>query len=271
MQIVKGWVDASGATHERVFDVAGDARTGAGVDPATCEPTGRGAGELCTLWRDPDLRRAERAFYYARVLENPTCRWSTRVCKAAGVDPLSPDCAAQAAAAPPAFADCCRGPTDDATAEPLIQERAWTSPVWYRPEGIAQVRGRVRFGKRARNDTLSLRIRLGASALLDLDRHDLAIRVTDDDEIAAVTVPAGSRRVGARRRAADGARVAVRPRPSGEVLLAVRAARRDLGRADRADHMVTVHVATGDYRAAHTRLWLARGDTLATNPTGRAR
>jgi hypothetical protein len=65
--------------------------------------------------------------------------------------------------------------------------------------------------------------------------------------------------------------VAVRSRPGGDLLLTVRTARRDLGRADRADHMVTVQLTAGTYRAAHTRLWLARGDTLATAPTGRAR
>ena len=55
VQIVKGWVDAAGKTHERVFDVAGDANNGAGVDPANCAPVGAGSGELCAVWRDPDF------------------------------------------------------------------------------------------------------------------------------------------------------------------------------------------------------------------------
>jgi len=99
IQIVKGWVDADGQTHEQVFDVAGSAINGATIDPATCAPGGPRAAELCTVWRDPDFDRRRRAFYYARVLENPTCRWSTFVCKAAGVEPLGTDCATQAAAA----------------------------------------------------------------------------------------------------------------------------------------------------------------------------
>jgi hypothetical protein len=163
IQIVKGWVDAAGTTHESVFDVAGDAANGAGVDPATCAPTGAGSAELCAVFEDPTFKPDERAFYYARVLENPTCRWTTRVCKAAGVDPLSADCAAQAATAPPDFAACCRSASNDATAEPVIQERAWTSPIWYRPEGIARVQARVAFGARRGRDVLTLRIWLGSS------------------------------------------------------------------------------------------------------------
>ncbi len=103
IQIVKGWVDSAGTTHESVFDVAGDPANGADVDHDTCAPTGSGARELCTGWRDPHFDPQVPAFYYARILENPTCRWSTRTCKAAGVDPFSTDCAAQAAAAGPRF------------------------------------------------------------------------------------------------------------------------------------------------------------------------
>ncbi len=132
IQIVKGWVDESGQTREQVFDVAGDASNGATVDPATCAPLGTGARELCAVWQDPGFDRDQRAFYYARVLENPTCRWSTLVCKSLGVDPLSPDCEAQAAAAGD-FENCCLDESNDAFMEPVIQERAWTSPIWYAP------------------------------------------------------------------------------------------------------------------------------------------
>ena len=241
------------------------APNGAGVDPATCAPTGAGAGELCAMWRDPEFAAGERAFYYARVLENPTCRWSTRVCKAAGVDPLAPDCAAQAAAASPEFADCCRGPGDDATAEPVIQERAWTSAVWYRPEGIARLRGRVRASKRRGRDVLSLRIQLGAQGAFDPQRDDLVVRVTDDDEVFAITIPAGTLGPGKhRRRPAQLAQAVLRKQSDGGALLALRTKPLRLPHADRGEHMMTVSLTAGVYRVSHTRLWLERRGALVT-------
>jgi len=137
VQIVKGWVDPDGTQHEAVFDVAGDAANGASVDRDTCEPTGRGAAELCAVWQDPDFDPTRPAFYYARVLENPTCRWSTRVCKQLGVDPFAPTCAARAAAVGHELGDdvsgCCLDASSDPFLTPTTQERAWTSPIWYRP------------------------------------------------------------------------------------------------------------------------------------------
>jgi len=269
VQIVKGWVDASGTTHEQVFDVAGDPHNGADVDPVTCAPRGQGTRELCAVWRDPAFSREERAFYYARVLENPTCRWSTRVCKAAGVDPFAPDCATQAASAGSDFADCCKGPGNDAFLDPIVQERAWTSPIWYQPDGISRVRARVRYGARPATDRLALRMRLGRQAAdLDPTRNDIVLRVSDDDDILAVTIPAGTL-VGA------GGERFVLPAPLGpvakakltlrgrQVQLSLTTARTDLSRADRNDHMVTVALAAGVYRASHTRLWMASGATLA--------
>ncbi|MBW2394432.1 MAG: DUF3604 domain-containing protein [Deltaproteobacteria bacterium] len=121
LQIVKGWVDTEGETFETVYDVAcsGGASVdpetnrcpdnGAGVDLSDCSTTG-GAGDtqLRTLWRDPDFSQSDRAFYYARVLENPTCRWSTWDALRAGVSPRS---------------DLAK----------TLQERAWTSPIQLLP------------------------------------------------------------------------------------------------------------------------------------------
>jgi hypothetical protein len=121
MQIVKGWLDASGQTHEQLFDVgcadggqpaAGTNRcpdNGATVDTTTCAFTeDKGDAELAAFWTDPAFDAAQSAFYYVRVLENPTCRWSTWESIRTGL------------AAP---ADLAR----------TLQERAYTSPIWYTP------------------------------------------------------------------------------------------------------------------------------------------
>jgi len=121
LQIVKGWVE-NGETFERVYDVACsdggsvDSEThrcpdnGAAVDLSNCAITeGVGASALQAVWQDPDHNPEHRAFYYARVLENPTCRWSTWDAVKAGVPPR-PDL------------------------KKTLQERAWTSPIWVMPQ-----------------------------------------------------------------------------------------------------------------------------------------
>ena len=117
VQIVKGWLQADGTSAEKVFDVAcaggkkpgKDSRcpdNGAKVDVKTCKATAKtGAKELKTVWRDPEYKAGQQAFYYVRVLENPSCRWSTWDALRAGVKPR---------------------PDIDAT----LQERAYSSPIW---------------------------------------------------------------------------------------------------------------------------------------------
>lgn len=122
LQVVKGWLEDD-ALQVQVFDVAGDADNGAGVDLATCEPEGSGSTELCTVWTDPAFDADEVAFYYVRAVENPTCRWTTRQCVAAGISCPTDD---------PDWGSCC----DDRAAQ-TVQERAWSSPVWYLPAGTA--------------------------------------------------------------------------------------------------------------------------------------
>ncbi len=143
VQIIKGWADPAGKVLEQVIDVAGGVNN-AGVDPETCAPTGQGAANLCTVWEDPAFDPAAEAFYYVRVLENPTCRWSTLQCQAAGVNPLSDECEAQAevqtalaqdrGAEGDVYGKCCIDPKDEPFYSPVFQERAWTSPIWYTPE-----------------------------------------------------------------------------------------------------------------------------------------
>lgn len=118
VQIIKGWLE-NGEHREQVYDVA--CSDGLSVDPQThrcpdngatvnlndCSRTANvGASELKTLWRDPDFVPGQEAFYYVRVLENPVCRWSTWDAIRAGKTPRS-------------------------DLQATIQERAWTSPIWY--------------------------------------------------------------------------------------------------------------------------------------------
>ena len=143
LQVIKGWVDADGQTFEKVYDVAGDADNGAAVDHASCASTGQGFSQLCTVWQDPQFDPSQSAFYYVRVVENPSCRWSTLQCQAAGVNPFAEDCQVQADAASAhardelgasgdVYSKCCLDPAQQPFYSPVLQERAWTSPIWYR-------------------------------------------------------------------------------------------------------------------------------------------
>jgi hypothetical protein len=119
VQIVKGWIDAGGASHERIYDVAASGGRVPDADHRVT-PVGNtvdverarydnsiGAAELSIVWRDPDFDPSREAFYYARVLEIPTPRWSTFDARAMGVPAPEPA---------------------------TLQERAITSAIWYRPE-----------------------------------------------------------------------------------------------------------------------------------------
>ncbi len=120
IQIIKGWVDSDGTTHEEIINVAwsGDRKpdsngllpaVGNTVDLKTAKYSNSiGAATLIGSWTDKDFDPEQHAFYYARVLEIPTPRWSTYDAVKNNL-PLLPDVAA------------------------TIQERAWSSPIWYKP------------------------------------------------------------------------------------------------------------------------------------------
>jgi hypothetical protein len=121
VQIIKGWLDAEGETHERIYDVAvSDGRT-IGLDGRCKTLVGNtvnvkeatytnaiGDPYLTAFWKDPDFDPKQRAFYYVRVIEIPTPRWTTYDAKIFGVE--IPE-----------------------EAPKSIQDRAYTSPVWYTP------------------------------------------------------------------------------------------------------------------------------------------
>jgi hypothetical protein len=120
-QIVKGWLDAKGDVYEKVYDVVWsgerkpDPRTGKLPDvgstvdvPNATWTNSIGATELIAVWKDPDFDRAQRAFYYGRVIEIPTPRWTAYDAKYFGIK-LPPE------------------------VPMTVTERAYTSPIWYTP------------------------------------------------------------------------------------------------------------------------------------------
>ena len=122
IQIVKGWLDATGETQEKVYDVVWSGERKPGAD-GKVPPVGNtvdvknatwsnsiGAPELIAVWKDPDFDPAQRAFYYARVIEIPTPRWTAYEAKRFNID--MPD-----------------------EVPMTTQERAYTSPIWYTPKG----------------------------------------------------------------------------------------------------------------------------------------
>ncbi len=121
VQVVKGWVDADGQLSEKVFDVTWS--KGRGIDPKTGKlpavgstvrledaswTNSIGASQLLTTWQDPQFDAAQTAFYYLRVLQIPTPRWSSYDAARFGIE-LAPEIPRE------------------------IQERAYTSPIWYKP------------------------------------------------------------------------------------------------------------------------------------------
>ncbi|HZJ69691.1 MAG TPA: hypothetical protein VFF36_02080, partial [Planctomycetota bacterium] len=181
--------------------------------------------------------------------------------------------AAQAAVAGSAFEDCCLNETNDAFASPIVRERAWTSPVWYRPEGVAKLAGQLRFGKEPGTDVLDVRLRLGADAPLDPDTQDLVLRISDDEDVALVTVPAGTleqtkpgRFVYDRKSGAlAGVRaltLALRGRSGGRLRFTTEPG--DLSAVEAADHTVDVRLSSGHYHPVVSRRWTMSGRNLRT-------
>ena len=148
VQVIKGTLAADGTARVQVFEVYGDRETGRDLDMNTCEPSSAGADEVCITFTDPTFEPTEAAYYYVRVLEVPTCRWTTQICvreryDCAGTRPIDLACCAPEVGLHPDACANVRCSTENAahrccdlrTVEPAIQERAWTSPIWYYPTG----------------------------------------------------------------------------------------------------------------------------------------
>jgi hypothetical protein len=113
IQIVKVWAGPEDVMHQAVYDIAGTRAPETALNLETCEVAGDATTRLCAQWRDPKFDSSVDAVYYARVLESPTCRWSHHLCNRLRGE------------ARPAACDALSTPAS-------LQERAWTSPVWYR-------------------------------------------------------------------------------------------------------------------------------------------
>ena len=159
IQLIKGWINAAGEYRVQVQDVAGNSTAGSDVSTKECKPSEQGFDELCTVWEDENFEASEPAYYYVRALETPSCRWTTLQCNASKYDCKNPKreidkqcCQPRAGLVGvkecanvqcPKKGDesksrkherCCQGPKID----PLVQQRAWSSPVWYEPPSTAR-------------------------------------------------------------------------------------------------------------------------------------
>ena len=109
VQIIKGWLDADGKTHEKVYNVAVAEKTGSTVDIQKATYSNRiGQAQWASFWQDPDFDPTAAAFYYVRVIEIPTPRWTAYDVVRLGTEIVS-------------------------EATMVVQDRAYSSPIWYSP------------------------------------------------------------------------------------------------------------------------------------------
>jgi hypothetical protein len=111
LQIIKGWLDADGKAHQKIITVAGKSDSKLDANTETCAPPSGGQESLCAVFTDDDWQPGQRALWYARVIELPTCRWSTRTCNAL------PDSEKPSACTDPKIAK-------------TVKQRAWSSAIW---------------------------------------------------------------------------------------------------------------------------------------------
>jgi hypothetical protein len=111
--VIKGWVNDEGEAHYKVITAAGSPDNGAGVDAGTGARKGDGHDSLCAIITDEEFQADISAYYYLRVVENPSPRWSLLDCLK--------------------FENANRPEVCKDSSRHIIQEMAWTSPIWYSP------------------------------------------------------------------------------------------------------------------------------------------
>jgi hypothetical protein len=155
-----------------------------------------------------------------------------------------------------------------------IQERAWSSPIWYRPEGVARVRGTVRFGNEPQQDVLKLKLDLGGlPSGFDPTTQDVTIALRDDDDVYSVTIPAGTLpQVGTGRfiyKDASGSlggirKLQIQKRGGNKASLRLHTVPMDLSGADQVEHAIEVSVHAGTVDVTTTPFWQPKGSSLVT-------
>ena len=113
LQVIKGWVDETDQAHYKVIDVAGNTESSGEINLESGTWDGPGHDALCAVFEDPGFDPEQPSYYYMRAVEVPSLRWSWRQCLELPVDQRPPEC--------------------ENSAPKVIQELAWTSPIWYVP------------------------------------------------------------------------------------------------------------------------------------------
>ena len=188
------------------------------------------------------------------------------LCNALGVDGAVP------ASVQSELAECC-----NAAVPKTIQERAWSSPIWYRPEGIQRFRGSVRFGSQPGSDVLDVSMVLGSMPVgWNPATQPLTITHRDDDEMLSATIPAGVLQAqggtgwlvlndpagthgGIRQ-------LAFLKRGGGRVVVRIKTVPGTLAAADRTDHFVELSLRGGTADVTTTPFWQMAGRRLVANP-----
>ena len=106
------WEKASRENLHRIASAAGEH----GLDEADCSPKGQAPAQLCGEFSDPNFDRTRPSYYYGRVVQAPTCRWSWSQCVALPEDERPSEC--------------------DNGFPKSLNELAWTSPIWIQPEAL---------------------------------------------------------------------------------------------------------------------------------------